>query len=184
MDDVAPSVGSLTNNQSTNDATPTLSGTADANSTVKIYNNGAYIDSVVADSNGSWDWTSSTNLRDGSYAFAATATNHRVRGISTAFNINIDTQPPLSPDNLNVSADGAVVTGTAEPGSTVTITDNNNHLIGSGVTGPDGSFTITINPPQTNGETIAAIATDPAGNPSLPETALAPDITARYRPQT
>ena len=183
MDDVAPSVGSLTNNQSTNDATPTLSGTADANSTVKIYNNGAYIDSVVADSNGSWDWTSSTNLRDGSYAFTATATNHLgTGGISTAFNINIDTQPPLSPDNLNVSADGAVVTGTAEPGSTVTITDNNNHLIGSGVTGPDGSFTITINPPQTNGETIAAIATDPAGNPSLPETALAPDITAPLPP--
>ena len=183
MDDVAPSVGPLTNNQSTNDATPTLSGTADANSTVKIYNNGAYIDSVVADSNGNWDWTSSTNLRDGPYAFTVTATNHLgTGGMSTAFNINIDTQPPLSPDNLTVSADGAVVTGTAEPGSTVTITDNNNHVIGSGVTGPDGSFTITITPPQTNGETITAIATDPAGNPSLPETALAPDITAPLPP--
>ena len=183
MDDVAPSVGPLLNNQSTNDATPTLSGTADANSTVKIYNNGAYVDSVNADSNGSWNWTSSTNLRDGSYAFTVTATNHLgTGGMSTAFNINIDTQPPLSPDDLTVSADGAVVTGTAEPGSTVTITDNNNHVIGSGVTGPDGSFTITINPPQTNGETITAIATDPAGNPSLPETAIAPDITAPLPP--
>lgn len=183
MDDVAPSVGPLTNNQSTNDATPTLSGTADANSTVKIYNNGAYVDSVNADSNGSWNWTSSTNLRDGLYAFTVTATNHLgTGGMSTAFNINIDTQPPLSPDDLTVSADGAVVTGTAEPGSTVTITDNNNHVIGSGVTGPDGSFTITINPPQTNGETITAIATDPAGNPSLPETAIAPDITAPLPP--
>lgn len=183
MDDVAPSVGPLTNDQSTNDATPTLSGTADANSTVKIYNNGAYIDSVVADSNGRWDWTSSINLRDGSYAFTATATNHLgTGGMSTAFNITIDTQPPLSPDDLNVSADGAFVTGTAEPGSTVTITDNNNQLIGSGVTGPDGSFTITLNPPQTNGETITAIAIDPAGNPSLPETAIAPDITAPLPP--
>ena len=64
----------------------------------------------------------------------------------------------------------------------MTINDNNGHQIGSGVTGTDGSFTITISPPQTNGETITAIATDPAGNPSPPETALAPDITAPQPP--
>ncbi|MDM9276371.1 Ig-like domain-containing protein, partial [Citrobacter koseri] len=65
---------------------------------------------------------------------------------------------------------------------TVVITDGNNVQIGSGVAGTDGAFTITINPPQTNGETITAIATDPAGNPSPPETALAPDITAPQPP--
>lgn len=64
----------------------------------------------------------------------------------------------------------------------MTINNNNGLQIGSGVAGTDGSFTITINPPQTNGETITAIATDPAGNPSLPETALAPDITAPLPP--
>ncbi|KAE9792882.1 hypothetical protein GP662_29115, partial [Escherichia coli] len=41
VDDVTPSTGPLNNNQATNDPTPTISGTADANSTVNIYNSGA-----------------------------------------------------------------------------------------------------------------------------------------------
>lgn len=183
MDDFSPSTGPLSNNQATNDNTPTLSGTADANSTVTIYDNGTIIDSVLADGNGNWTWTSSSPLSDELHAFTATATNQSgTGGMSPAFNINIDTQPPLPPDDLNVSADGTVVTGTTEPGNTVVITSSSGTQIGSGVAGPDGSFTITINPPQTNGESIEAIATDPAGNPSLPETALAPDITAPQPP--
>ncbi|EKU32073.1 BapA/Bap/LapF family large adhesin, partial [Citrobacter sp. L17] len=183
MDDFSPSTGPLSNNQATNDNTPTLSGTADANSTVTIYDNGTIIVSVLADGNGNWTWTSSSPLSDELHAFTATATNQSgTGGMSPAFNINIDTQPPSPPDDLNVSADGTVVTGTTEPGNTVVITSSSGTQIGSGVAGPDGSFTITINPPQTNGETIEAIATDPAGNPSLPETALAPDITAPQPP--
>jgi len=183
MDDFSPSTGPLSNNQATNDNTPTLSGTADANSTVTIYDNGTIIVSVLADGNGNWTWTSSSPLSDELHAFTATATNQSgTGGMSPAFNINIDTQPPSPPDDLNVSADGTVVTGTTEPGNTVVITSSSGTQIGSGVAGPDGSFTITINPPQTNGETIEAIATDPAGNPSLPEAALAPDITAPQPP--
>ncbi|BBV29645.1 BapA/Bap/LapF family large adhesin [Citrobacter werkmanii] len=183
MDDAAPSTGLLSNNQATNDQTPTLSGTADANSTVNIYNNGTIIESVVADANGNWSWTSATPLPEGPHAFSATATNQLgTGGMSPTFNISIDIQPPSPPDDLSVSADGSVVTGTAEPGNTVVITDSNNTPIGSGVAGEDGSFTIPITPPQTNGETITAIATDPAGNPSQPETTLAPDITAPQPP--
>ncbi|QCA17382.1 BapA prefix-like domain-containing protein [Citrobacter freundii] len=183
MDDVAPSTGSLSNNQATNDNKPTLSGTADANSTVNIYDNGVAVDSVQADGNGNWSWTSSSPLDDGPNAFTVTATNQSgTGGVSTAFNINIDTLPPSAPDDLNVSADGAVVTGKTEPGNTVVITDSKNIPIGSGVAGPDGSFTITIKPPQTNGETLTAISTDPAGNSSPPETAVAPDITAPQPP--
>lgn len=115
MDDFSPSTGPLSNNQATNDNTPTLSGTADANSTVTIYDNGTIIDSVLADGNGNWTWTSSSPLSDELHAFTATATNQSgTGGMSPAFNINIDTQPPLPPDDLNVSADGTVVTGTTE----------------------------------------------------------------------
>lgn len=183
MDDFAPSTGPLSNNQATNDSTPTLSGTADANSTVNIYDKGVLVISVQADSSGNWSWTSATPLPDGPHAFTVTATNQSgTGGVSTAFNINIDTLPPSAPDDLNVSADGAVVTGKTEPGNTVVITDSKNTPIGSGVAGADGSFTITIKPPQTNGETLTAISTDPAGNSSPPETAVAPDITAPQPP--
>ena len=183
MDDVAPSTGPLSNNQATNDNKPTLSGTADANSTVNIYDKGVPVISVQADDSGNWSWTSATPLPDGPHAFTVTATNQSgTGGVSTAFNINIDTLPPPAPDDLNVSADGAVVTGKTEPGNTVVITDSKNTPIGSGVAGADGSFTITIKPPQTNGETLTAISTDPAGNSSPPETAVAPDITAPQPP--
>ncbi|EMF0720256.1 BapA prefix-like domain-containing protein [Citrobacter freundii] len=182
-DDVAPSTGTLSNNQATNAPTPTLSGTAEPNSTVNIFYNGLPVESVLADGNGNWTWTSSTPLPDDSYAFTVTATNQSgTGGMSAAFTVNIDTQPPSPPDNLSVSADGSAVTGTTEPGNTVVITDGNKTEIGSGVAGPDGTFVITIKPPQTNGETLTAIATDPAGNPSQPETALAPDTTAPLPP--
>ena len=97
-------------------------------------------------------------------------------GTSAAFNITIDTQPPPAPDDLERICRRLCRHRYSRNRSTVTINNNNGLQIGSGVAGTDGSFTITINPPQTNGETITAIATDPAGNPSLPETALAPDI--------
>lgn len=80
MDDVAPSTGPLSNNQATNDNKPTLSGTADANSTVNIYDNGVAVDSVQADGNGNWSWTSSSPLDDGPNAFTVTATNQSGTG--------------------------------------------------------------------------------------------------------
>ncbi len=63
MDDFAPSTGLLSNNQATNDQTPTLSGTADANSTVNIYNNGVLVISVQADPSGNWTWTPTPTCR-------------------------------------------------------------------------------------------------------------------------
>ncbi|WP_336982870.1 Ig-like domain-containing protein, partial [Acinetobacter modestus] len=59
------------------------------------------------------------------------------------------------------------ITGTAEPGSKVTVT-----FPGGGtavvVAGPDGSWTVPNPGGLTNGDTVTATATDPAGNTSAP----------------
>ena len=93
-----------------------------------------------------------------------------------------DTTPPDAPTNLQVSPDGKTVTGTAEPGSTITLKDADGNTIGTGKAGSDGKFTIDLGTPLTNGEQITATATDPSDNTSLGGQVTAPDLTAPDAP--
>ncbi|SQC91456.1 Uncharacterised protein [Cedecea neteri] len=88
-----------------------------------------------------------------------------------------DHTPPVAPTNLLVNEDGTVLTGKAEAGSTVKVTDALGNPLGQAIAGPDGSFTITLTTPQANGQHLEVNATDAAGNigPNAPVTA--PDIT-------
>ena len=93
-----------------------------------------------------------------------------------------DTTAPAAP-TANFNADGSTVSGTAEPGSTVGI-----DLDGDGVVDistqadADGNYSIDLQPPLNNGETVDVIATDAAGNSSPPTSATAPDTTAPAAP--
>ncbi|AQV17538.1 hypothetical protein BMU11_18760 [Acinetobacter pittii] len=80
----------------------------------------------------------------------------------------LDTVAPSAPviDPVNGTDP---ITGTAEPGSTVTVTYPNGDTA-TVVAGPDGSWSVP-NPGLNDGDEVEAIATDPAGNPSLPGTA-------------
>ncbi|WP_349875260.1 Ig-like domain-containing protein, partial [Pectobacterium cacticida] len=89
-----------------------------------------------------------------------------------------DTTAPDTPTDLAVAGDGTAISGNAEPGSTVTVTDGDGNNLGSVEVGEDGSFTVPLNPPPTNGESITVIVSDAAGNASPPTTVTAPDTTA------
>jgi len=168
--------------QATNDNTPLISGTSVANATITIYDNGNLIGTVVADASGAWSFPS-TVLLDATHIITATATTPAgTSGDSISFNIIVDTVSPPAPDDVAVSANGTQVTGTAEAGSTVTVKDANGVTLGTAVAGNDGSFTVTLNTPQKNGETLTVTATDKAGNGSTGTDADAPDITAPNAP--
>ena len=92
-----------------------------------------------------------------------------------------DTTAPLAPE-VAVDSKGEVVTGKAEPNSTVTVKDSAGNVIGTGTALPDGTFSIPLTTPQKNGETVTATATDKAGNTSPEATAVAPDLTAPNAP--
>ncbi|NWM25236.1 Ig-like domain-containing protein, partial [Escherichia coli] len=47
-----------------------------------------------------------------------------------------------------------------------------------GTVGSNGSYSVTLNQPQTNGQTVTVTQTDPAGNASPEVAVTAPDITA------
>ncbi|MGI3291767.1 Ig-like domain-containing protein, partial [Acinetobacter baumannii] len=80
----------------------------------------------------------------------------------------LDTTAPDAPV-INPVNGTDPITGTAEPGSTVTVTYPNGDTA-TVVAGPDGSWSVP-NPGLNDGDEVEAIATDPAGNPSLPGTA-------------
>src|SRR5262245_31002696 len=111
-DDVAPVVGGLTNGDTTNDATPTIAGSAPANQLVAIYDGGTFLGSATADGLGQWTFTPAAPLADGSHTFTATVSD--VAGNegtpSNAFNITIDATPPSAVVDITAITDD---TGTA-----------------------------------------------------------------------
>ncbi len=88
-----------------------------------------------------------------------------------------DVTPPAAPTAI-VAIDGASVTGVGEAGATVTIRDADGLLLGSQVVAIDGSYTVTLSPPQTDGELLSASQRDLNGNASPTTSVFAPDTTA------
>ena len=87
-----------------------------------------------------------------------------------------DSTAPGAPGNLDVSDNGASLTGSGEPGATVTVRGPGGSVIGTGTVAADGSFSVPLSPAQTNGEIVTATLSDAAGNVSGPATATAPDL--------
>lgn len=176
IDDVGSVIGPVTGTNPTNDTRPTLSGTAEANATVRIYDGITLVGTVTADGNGNWTLPETTTLTQGTHNFTATATDAagNTSPASAVTTIIVDLTAPTAPTGT-FNADGSVLTGNAEAGSTVTIrlTD------GSTVTttaGSNGTYSYTFVNKQTEGQTLQITATDAAGNISQPGSALAPVV--------
>lgn len=173
-DNVGTITGNLTNGKTTDDTTPTLSGTAQPNATVTLFNNGVPMGTVVANASGNWTFTTPA-LSEGPHAFTASASNGTGTGpVSSATTVIVDVTGPTLPTGT-FNADGSVLTGSAEAGSTVTI----RLADGSTVTttaGSNGTYSYTFLNKQTEGQTLQITATDAAGNPSLPASVLAPVV--------
>ncbi|WP_345795572.1 BapA/Bap/LapF family large adhesin [Acinetobacter nosocomialis] len=178
VDAVAPAVTVTTT--LTNDSTPALSGTVN-DPTAKVV---VTVDGVnyPATNNGDGTWTLADNtlpvLTDGPHTVTVTATDPAGNVGTTNAVVTVDTTAPNAPvlDPINATNP---VTGTAEPGSTVTVSfpDGTTATV---VAGPDGKWTVPNPGDLTDGQTVTATATDPAGNPSLPGTgvvdAVAPTV--------
>jgi hypothetical protein len=94
--DLAPSSdnGPSDSDNVTNDNTPTFTGTAEPNSTVRLFAGPSEVGSVAASATGEWSITASA-LTDGTYAFTATAGNaFGIGPASIPLSVTIDTVPP------------------------------------------------------------------------------------------
>ncbi|HCE7963806.1 TPA: Ig-like domain repeat protein, partial [Pseudomonas aeruginosa] len=152
-----------------------ISGTAEAGATVILTDgNGNPIGQVTADGSGNWSFTPGTPLANGSVinALAQDAAGNTSGPASTT----VDSVAPSAP-LLSISADGALLTGTAEPNSQVRIVVNGDTANPITVTVDGaGNFSLPFAPPLITGELIAGVAVDAAGNVSGPATINAPDL--------
>ncbi len=98
IDNAAPLTGTLSNNQFTNDNTPTLEGTGSAGTVIHIYANGQEIGSTTVDTSGNWHFAITSALADGENHFTAIATNVKGESSESArFTLTIDTLSPDAP---------------------------------------------------------------------------------------
>ncbi|MFN6050575.1 MAG: Ig-like domain-containing protein, partial [Planctomycetia bacterium] len=165
----------------TKNQTPTISGTAPANSTVTLTIGTGTPLTIMKDANGNWTYPPTTPLAQGTYVLSATATDvyGNISLASAPTNLVIDTTAPTKPIITGIGPDNGVsttdkitsanvltLTGTAEANSVITVYDNGNK-IGTTTTDSNGVWTF-ITPTLADGSNrFSANATDAAGNKSV-----------------
>ncbi|WP_374178927.1 Ig-like domain-containing protein [Leifsonia sp. WHRI 6310E] len=161
VDAVAPDAPVLAPSNGT-----TVSGTAEPGSTVTVTDDaGNVVGKVVADDSGAFTLTPESPLADGT-KLTATATDEAGNASGPSNTVTVDAVAPDAP--VLAPSDGTTVSGTAEPGSTVTVTDDAGNVIGSAVADEDGNFSIVLTSPLPDGTKLTATATDEDGNASAP----------------
>ncbi|MFC4225382.1 Ig-like domain-containing protein, partial [Lysinibacter cavernae] len=142
-----------------------VTGQATPHITVTIRDeNGNVLGAGVTDNNGNFNIVLAPVPSDGAQ-LNVTVTNEAGTDSAPTL-VAVDAVAPAAP-SANPT-DGRNMTGKAEPGASVTITDDNGTVLGSGTALPDGTYLISLSPVPGDGKTITVAVTDPAGNESVP----------------
>ncbi|WP_425908320.1 Ig-like domain-containing protein [Nitrobacter sp. TKz-YC02] len=174
IDTTAPVVPKIASNNTITDGDHvTLAGTAEAHSTVKVFDGTTQIGTATANDKGAWTYATDA-LKDGSHSFTAKAMDvaGNTSGSSSAFNVKIDTHAPTpSADFTKVFQnwnDTVTFKGTADPYSQINIYDNGNtKALGSVNVGSDGTWSYkTPSAVSDVAHNFTVTVTDKAGNTS------------------
>ncbi|MDH3290936.1 MAG: Ig-like domain repeat protein, partial [Gemmatimonadota bacterium] len=121
----APVITAPTDGSVTNDNTPTVTGTAQANALVEVFDGVSSLGTTTANGAGAWALTTGT-LADGAHSLTATATTAAGTGPASAVRtFTVDTQAPAAPvitapTNGSTTNDNTpTITGTAEANASV-----------------------------------------------------------------
>ncbi|WP_342375581.1 Ig-like domain-containing protein [Myxococcus stipitatus] len=151
-----------------NDAVVTYTGTAEPGATVTVTVDGTVVGTTTAAANGSWTVPGIATLGEGPHTVTATAEDEAGNTATDTNNFTVNTQTSVS---ITTPAEGAVLTngvvtyaGTAEPGSTVTVTVDGN-VVGTVTAQPDGSWSLPGPASLADGpHSVTATADDGSGN--------------------
>ncbi|EPF6066710.1 Ig-like domain-containing protein [Enterobacter cloacae] len=186
-DDEGALQGNLASGSHTDDTTPTVVGRATPGAEVKVYLDGKFVDSVIADpATGEWKYTFNPALTaDGTYQITASENTGTGDSAQTApFELTLDTRVPVGSFD-GVSDDVGLVQGelanpavtddttptlhgTGVAGDVVFIYDGDT-LIDSVTVGPGNTWNFTL-PAQNNGTELAlkTVFQSPTGVKSAP----------------
>ncbi len=187
----ASDTGSSNSDRLTADTTPTLTGTAEINSTVQLYDTDGttLLDTAAADGAGNWSLTSSV-LSAGAHTLTVKATDAagNVSTASTGLVVTIDATAPPAPSapDMDAGSDSGAsstdnttsdttptVSGTAEAGSTVTLYDTDGTTVLGTAVATGGVWSITSSTALSHGtHTLTTKAMDVAGNVSVASAGL------------
>ena len=167
---VPAEITSPTDGTVTNDTTPTFTGTGTAGDTVRLLDaSGTVICETEVGGDGTWSCTPTAPLPEGTSRITpvtVAADGSALAG--TAIAVTVDTTPPAAAGNVQCTQnqDGTVTcTGTAEPGSTVTITSSDGTELCTVEVIAPGQWSCTTTTPVDSGSVVVTV-TDPAGNSS------------------
>jgi hypothetical protein len=192
----APTIASFSNDSGvagdriTNDSTLTLTGTAAANSTVKVFDGNTQLGTATANGSGVWSYTTAA-MTDGNHSLTAKVTNsYGSTSTSPALAVTIDTTAPTAPKiglstsdatartaSAAVVSDDVTLTGTAEANSTVKVFDGTNQ-IGTTKADASGTWNYTAGGLADGSHSITSKAVDAAGNTSASSAAVNVNVNA------
>ncbi len=161
---VAPDIGEIDNGETTDDARPSFSGTAEAGSTITLLDDGVAIGTALVDAQGNWSAEPEIPLNTGDHSITVIATDAagNTSPASEARTFTVDLPGPDAPaiDNViddvdpqqgNISKGTGVtddttptVTGSAQIGATVTLYDADQNILGTALTDDQGNWSIAI----------------------------------------
>lgn len=159
-----------------------VTGTGEAGATVTVRNvGGTVLGTAVVAANGSFTVTLSTPQINGQVLNAVQT--DPAGNVSPPSPVTAgDSTPPLLATNLAVDGTGLILTGNGEANTVVRVTNAAGTLLGQGTVAADGTFSVTLNTAQTNGQALSVTLTDAATNTSPPAVVNAGDTTAPAAP--
>ena len=179
--------GASSSDAITSDTTPTVTGTAEANATVALFDGATQVGTTTADGSGNWSITSSA-LGDGSHTLAAHTTDAagNVSAAGSALTVVIDTSAaaPATPSLASASDGGTLgdgitnsatptITGTAEANAAITLYDTDGvTVVGTATANGSGAWSTATGTLGDGVHTLTAVQTDRAGNVSAASTGL------------
>jgi large repetitive protein len=189
---ISPDTGTSSSDGITSATKLVVSGTAEANALVSVFEDATVLGAVTADNNGNWSFNDPRTLADGTHNYSALASDQsgNTSFRSTIFVVTVDTKPPGAPsrpDLTDASDSGASHTdnltnvttptfvGTAEANSTVRLLEGGK-VLGTATASSAGNWTITSSTLADGVHNIAAQAVDAAGNIGPVSQALAVTI--------
>ena len=186
VDNTAPAAPIVTNPtpRSTVNANPlTINGTAEPGSTVTVADGqGNTLCQATADSMGSWSCQAS--IKDNGAAQLVVTTTDAAGNVSskTTVPVTVNNATPATP--AIDRTDGTTISGQVDPGSTVTVFDQNGNPVAGCVNiVPDaqGNFSCTPTTPLSANAQIQIVATDKNGTKSAPAIAQLVTLVIQFK---
>ncbi|MFM7196701.1 MAG: Ig-like domain-containing protein, partial [Chloroflexota bacterium] len=188
IDQTAPSAPSVQFSTPTRQTTVTFAGVAEARSYVRIYLNNDLLGGTAVPANGQWTFASVRSFAEGTYRVQVTAEDEagNVSARSAEAALVVDRTAPAAPSVSSAGLQNASrpsLAGRSEASAVIEVY-RGAVLIGSGSSGSDGGWALTVATSLAEGEHQLEIrAVDAAGNRSAPRTTVIRiDTTAPARP--